>query len=68
MPKPMFLENLAEMVLTSLQHLNKLSCLFHQVISKHNALSTKVREYNTIKTYVFNSPKLLKLYIKYMQT
>jgi hypothetical protein len=46
MPKPMFLENLAEMALTSLQYLNKLSCLFHQVRSKHNVLSTKVREYN----------------------
>jgi hypothetical protein len=66
MPKPMFLEDLAEISLTSLEYLNKLLCLFHEVISKHNVLSTKVREYNTIKTYVFNSSKLLKLYIKYM--
>jgi hypothetical protein len=68
MPKPMFLEDLAEVALTSLQYLNKILCLFHQVISKPNALPTKVREYNTLKTYVFNSSKLLKLYFKYMRT
>jgi hypothetical protein len=66
MPKSMFLEDLAEMALTSLEYLNTLLCLFHQVISKHNVLSTEVREYNTIKTYVFSSSKLLKLYIKHM--
>jgi hypothetical protein len=68
MPKPMFLDNLVEMALISPEYLNKLLCLFHQVISKHTALSTEVREFNTIKIYVFNSSKLQKLYIKYMKT
>jgi hypothetical protein len=66
MPKQMFLEDLAEMALTLLEYLNKLLRLFHQIISKHNVLSTRVRESNTIKTYIFNSSKLLKLCIKYM--